>query len=213
MNSSTGLVANALACRRADRLLFENLGFHAAPGQLLEICGRNGSGKTTLLRLLCGLRQPDEGQITWQGQDIHADTEVFRRALCYIGHLNGLKADLSPLENLLADARLFGANPARVEAALETLGLLREIDLPCQRLSAGQKQRTALARLLIRGTPLWILDEPCASLDRQAQQQVQRLLESHANNGGTVIFTTHQPLVFEQGNVTQLWLAEAGADA
>ncbi len=213
MTSQFGLRADELACRRDDRLLFDALGFHAEKGQMLEICGKNGSGKTTLLRLLCGLRQPDEGQIFWRGQNILDDPENYRQTLCYVGHLSGLKADLSPYDNLCAESQLFGVSQDAVEPALQSLGLGREIDIPCHRLSAGQLQRASLARLLVRGADLWILDEPCASLDRDAQLNVQTILENHALAGGTVVFTTHQPIEFKRADVRQLWLSKSPGDA
>ena len=209
MTDSPGLVAQNLSCRRDDRLLFESLSFGVKPGEILEICGPNGSGKTTLLRILAGLRQADTGDITWHGRNTRKDTDFYRSQFCFLGHLNGLKADLSPYENLRAEMALFAQQDVSIDAALAKLGLKREADTPTRRLSAGQKQRTSLARLLIRASRLWILDEPCASLDQQAQQQIQDIIEAHALDGGSVVFTTHQPISFRAIHARQLWLQEA----
>lgn len=213
MTLQYSLRAEQISCRRNDRLLFQNLDLQTDAGDMLEICGRNGSGKTTLLRMLCGLRRPDEGDIFWRDKSIYREAEEYRSDLCYVGHQSGLKEDLSPYDNLCAEAQLYGADISNVEGSLERLGLKREIDVPCRRLSAGQRQRTALARLLVRKARLWILDEPYASLDRQAQADIQTLLEAHALQGGTVIFTTHQPIEFNRVQVKQLWLDKGQVDA
>lgn len=209
VSAATGLTIEALACRRHDRLLFEDLSFGVSPGQILEVCGPNGSGKTTLLRLLCGLRQPDEGQISWQGACIDENPDSYREALCYLGHRPGLNADLSAVENLRLEAAIYAIEESRIRPALSELGLQREQDIACRQLSAGQRQRVALARLLLRPAALWILDEPGASLDIQAQQQIQSLMAGHAQDGGAVIFTTHQPLSIESVDVQQLMLGSA----
>lgn len=202
----SGLTVSGISCRRHERLLFDELSFRLDGGEMLEIRGANGSGKTSLLRMLCGLRRPDTGVIAWQGRAIHEDQPGFRAQLCSIGHKPGLNGDLSALENLRLEAALFAADDQRVSGALSELGLQREQNLPCRLLSAGQRQRASLARLLIRSTRLWILDEPCASLDRAAQSQVQALMLRHARDGGCVVFTTHQPLPFDGVQVPQLTL-------
>lgn len=204
--SEMGLRVSDLSCRRHDRLLFEDLSFSLQPGRLLEVRGPNGSGKTSLLRLLCGLREADSGTVHWQGVDIHEDPAAFRAQLCYSGHRPGINGDLSPIENLTLEAAVFGIDRQRIVAALDQLGLAKQHNLPCRSLSAGQRQRVALARLFMRQAPLWILDEPCASLDLEAQRQVQAILSAQAKAGGCVLFTTHQPLPFEDVEVDELML-------
>lgn len=206
----TGLSVQGLACRRHDRLLFENLQLRLQPGEVLEVCGPNGAGKTSLLRLLCGLRNPDAGVIEWLGQSIEDDPGRFRNDLCYVGHRQGLNGDLSASENLRLEAAVFGLSPD-TPAALQIMGLPPNLqELPTRQLSAGQRQRASLARLLIRKVPLWILDEPIASLDREAQTQVIGMIAQQARSGGAVAFTTHQPISINDIDVRKLVLGETG---
>ena len=204
-----GLSAQDLSCRRHDRLLFSGLGLQVQPGEVLEVCGPNGSGKTTLLRILCGLRQPDTGAILWQGSSITKDPTIYRGMMCYLGHRQGMNSDLSPYENLRVEADILGLENAQIPKALVDLGLSSRLqNLPCRQLSAGQKQRASLARLLMRKAALWILDEPIASLDGAAQQLVLQLLAQHVNTGGMVVFTTHQPMQLDGIAVKQLMLGQ-----
>lgn len=191
----------SLACQRGDRRLFSRVSFQVSPGDLLWLQGRNGAGKTSLLRLLSGLAQPLEGEIHWQGQDIRRQGEAYRGALCYLGHHNAIKEDLSPLENLLVWARLEGYHPDQDSLldALEQVGLLGREDLACRDLSQGQKRRVALARLLLSRKPLWLLDEPFVALDTAAVQFVAGLIGAHLQRGGLAIMTTHQPVDIPAG--------------
>ncbi len=207
---TTGLEVDGISCRRQDRLLFENLSFSLSPGEILEVRGPNGSGKTSLLRMLCGLRHPDEGQILWQGQSIDEEPTVFARHLCYLGHRTGLNADLTPLENLRLEAAIYGLDSELIPAVLERMGLSQALGLHCDALSAGQRQRVALARLVLREAQLWVLDEPYASLDKTAQNQVQAMMARHCEGGGAIVFTTHQPMPFDGINLQHLTL---GVDA
>jgi heme exporter protein A len=156
--------------------------------------GSNGSGKTSLLRIVCGLFLPTEGSVSWAGQDIRENRDEFNRVLCYIGHLNGLKDDLTAVENLTIHARLAGlaATRDRIEDALDCVGLMHRAYLATKVLSQGQKRRVALARLLLGGTKLWVLDEPFTALDVKAVGALQDVMRNHLAGGGSVLLTTHQ---------------------
>ena len=146
-----------LECRRGDRLLFSGLYFTLEAGTLLHVRGRNGSGKTTLLRALCGLLTHDAGEILWNGASTRRFGEDYRRDILYFGHLNGIKGDLTGIENLRLSATLDGdpVEDERLWAALARIGLAGCEDLPTKVLSQGQKKRVALARLLLsRGAPV-----------------------------------------------------------
>jgi heme exporter protein A len=191
------LEVSALSCRRGDRCLFSALDLKLEPGQLLHLQGSNGSGKTTLLRALCGLLHPDAGSIRWRGEPIERLAEDYYRDLLYLGHLNGIKGDLTGVENLRISARLAGRRDCQdteIEQALSRIGLGGFEDLPCRMLSQGQKKRVALARLLISKAPLWILDEPFVALDVGAVALLDDLIRAHVEAGGLVVLTTHQAL-------------------
>jgi heme exporter protein A len=191
----TMLSVNALACVRGERRLFADLSFTLAAHTLLAVRGANGSGKTSLLRMLCGLLSPAAGNIAWNGHDIQSAREEYCAKIAYVGHLNGVKDDLSGLENLQFAARTAGiaTSPTRADAALRELGLDGFQRLPCKNLSQGQRRRVALARLCLSSTrPLWVLDEPFTALDAAALALMQGLLESHLQRGGMIVLTTHQ---------------------
>lgn len=184
-----------LQCIRDDRILFENLSFSLMNGQLLQVEGPNGSGKTTLLRVLCGLTLPTAGTVFWQEQDIQLLKSDYRTHLAYVGHTGGLKADLTPLENL-AIAQALSAYPTSSDlgSALKQVGLYGFEDVLTRTLSAGQQRRLAMARLLVTQAPLWILDEPLTALDKNAILLIEQLINTHVHEGGTVIVTSHQPI-------------------
>jgi heme exporter protein A len=188
------LVATKLGCVRGNRILFAGTSFALEPGSLLQIDGVNGSGKTSLMRMLCGLLQPASGDIQWRGQSIRKQGEQFRAEVAYLSHSNAVKDELSALENLRISARLAGEEVSQQGAcsALRRLGLQGCEDLPAKLLSQGQKRRVALARFLMTGKPLWLLDEPVASLDTTAMALLETMLEAHLARGGMVVLTTHQ---------------------
>jgi len=197
-----------LACRRGDRRLFSGVSFTLEAGALLHVRGCNGSGKTTLLRALCGLLVPEVGEILWQGQDSRRLGEDYRADLLYCGHLNGIKDDLTGIENLRVAAILDG-NPVdegRLRSALEQMGLAGYEDLPAMALSQGQKRRGALARLLVSKAPLWILDEPFTALDADAANLLLGLIAGHVSDGGILVLTTHQEVPLTVGGVQRLYL-------
>ncbi len=197
-----------LECRRGDRLLFSGLDFAVAEGTLLHVRGRNGSGKTTLLRSLCGLFTPDSGEIRWSGAPIRSLREDYRRELLYFGHLNGIKGDLTGIENLRVSATLDDdqASDDAIWGALGRIGLAGFEDLPTRMLSQGQKKRVALARLIVSGAPLWVLDEPFTALDLDAVDLLQGLIARHVADGGLVVLTTHQEVPLTSGQIQRLEL-------
>jgi heme exporter protein A len=204
------LNADNVSCLRGERRLITALSFTVQRGRLLAVKGENGSGKTSLLRMLCGLLPADEGRILWQGEDVRACKERYLASLIYIGHLNSLKDDLTPVENVTISARLAGeeVSEGRTCEALEAIGLARAIQrLPTRVLSQGQKRRVSLARLWLSDRSLWILDEPFAALDASATGLLTQQLRSHLNNGGIVIAATHQEIEVEADRLDHLRLA------
>ncbi len=191
------LIAQDLACLRGDRLLFKEIGFTLNASGLMYVLGENGSGKSSLLRIVCGLLSPELGVITWQGQCIKQSSEEYLCNLTYIGHLNGLKDDLTAMENLQISARLAGGyvdDQAALEA-LTAIGIARCAKLPVGVLSQGQKRRVALARLWLSHAPLWVLDEPFAALDTASVLILAARISLHIARGGMTIITTHQDVV------------------
>ncbi|MGF1644134.1 MAG: cytochrome c biogenesis heme-transporting ATPase CcmA [Thiotrichales bacterium] len=203
------LEVQSLACERGDRHLFHDVSFVLEPGSLLHVLGRNGSGKTTLLRTLCGLFLANAGDIRWNGQSIREQGEDFRRNLLYLGHLNGIKLDLTAEENLRIAAALDGDEVVSeaIGEALRHIGLAGFEDLPAKVLSQGQKRRVALARLLLSRARIWILDEPFTALDIAAVEQLQQIIAAFVQRGGIAILTTHQEVPLTSGQIQRLHLA------
>jgi len=189
------LAVENLAVVRGERQLFKGVGFALAPGEALLLRGPNGSGKSSLLRLLAGFLQPAQGRVAWQGQDIAGDNEAYRAGLLYLGHADAVKPQVTAEDNLVYWGRLSGldAEPARQRAqeALEQAGLGRQRRLPGRYLSAGQKRRLGLARLLLRPASLWLLDEPTNALDTAAIQWLGAALARHRAAGGIVLLASH----------------------
>lgn len=192
------LRASGLECVRGERRLFSGVSFELARGVLLQVRGPNGSGKTSLLRMVCGLLPPAAGEIFWNARDVRESGEEYRASLAYVGHLNAVKDELDPAENLRYAARIAGlaATAAEMEEALQAFGL-EGARLPCKLLSQGQKRRAALARLKLSGArPLWVLDEPFSALDAAGVTVTRSLIDAHLTAGGAIIFTTHQEVDF-----------------
>ena len=189
-----------LTCERGERTLFQGLTFVVGEGTLVRIAGSNGAGKTTLLRLMTGLMRPVEGEVLWRGVPIAKAAQDFWRELCYIGHRNGVKDDLSVIENLRINARI-ASLPYDEEKALEALhavGLSDYVDVPAGQLSQGQRRRVALARLwLSRSVALWVLDEPFTALDVNGGARLADLIGAHVKEGGIVMLVTHQEVPVE----------------
>ena len=206
--SQAQLEATDVAIFRGDHCLFSGLNLSLAGGQVLQVSGDNGSGKTTLLRGLCLFVPLEEGTVTWRGDKLPARRDRYYAELTYLGHHEGLKGELSVIENLRASASLSGSDVSKIPAAIERVGLDSQVELPCRSLSAGQRRRVSLARLLIAATPLWILDEPLTSLDLHGKSMVESLMLEHVENGGLVVYTTHQPLQLDGCDVQTLRLSD-----
>lgn len=187
--------AQALFCERDERILFSDLHFEVAGGELVQVKGSNGSGKTSLLRIVCGLNEDFSGAILWKGEPVADVREDFLASMIYTGHRAGVNRILTPRENLRWSASLQApADDSQIVEALGRLGLRAYEDIPCRNLSAGQTQRVALARLLISKASVWILDEPFTTLDIHGVKNLENLLAEHVSTGGAVILTTHHPL-------------------
>ena len=189
------LEVRQIECIRGDRRLFHGLSFRLEAKQALRISGENGSGKTSLLRMVAGLSPTQGGEIHWNDVRITVLGEDYRRELVFIGHANGLKEDLTPLENLQHALALAGGpvDCRELRAAFVQQGLAATASLPVKLLSQGQKRRVALMRLLFStDKALWILDEPFGALDAAAIARIERLLVAHLHRGGMLLYTTHQ---------------------
>ncbi|SUW62810.1 Cytochrome c biogenesis ATP-binding export protein CcmA [Buttiauxella agrestis] len=193
-----------LTCVRDDRTLFSELSFSVLPGEMVQIAGKNGAGKTSLLRILAGLAQAEEGEVKWQGEALSRIRYQYHQDLLWLGHQPGVKTVLTAFENL-SFYHAQSAESLRWQALTE-VGLLGFEDVPVNQLSAGQQRRVALARLWLSSQKIWILDEPFTAIDVTGVAKLTRKLEHHAENGGMVILTTHQPLA--ANNVRQIHLQE-----
>lgn len=195
MQALRGFFADQLTLERGGRELFRALSFRAGAGDAMSVEGANGAGKTSLLRLLAGFLQQESGRISFttsEGVEI-AEAEERGVYVGWFGHQDGVKAQLTPVETLAFYARFYGVT-GDIAAALAEVGLSRARDLPAQYLSAGQKKRVALARLKLSGRPLWLLDEPLASLDAAGKALAAQFIAEHCKNGGIAIAATHEPL-------------------
>ena len=193
-NPTLMLEARALSCIRGERRLFQDLSLRVSSGECLHVRGENGVGKTSLLRLLTGLSKPEAGEILWNGQAINKEASVYHRELLFLGHRDALKEDLTALENLQLYAALDDLDlpDDKALSALWRFGLRGREHLPVNCLSAGQKRRVLMARMLTRQAKLWILDEPFNALDIHAVQALQDLIVEHIEQGGLVVLTSHQ---------------------
>jgi heme exporter protein A len=185
------LEAVALTLERGGRRLFSGLEFSVAAGEALVVTGPNGAGKSSLLRVVAGLLSPTEGRVRLVGGD---DETPLSAQVHYLGHLDAVKPALSVAEALGFWAVFLGGTQARVDEALETVGLSALADLPSAYLSAGQRRRLALARLVAAPRPLWLLDEPTAALDAAAERRLGEMIREHVSGGGMLMAATHAEL-------------------
>lgn len=204
------LEALSLGCVRGERRLFRDLAFSVKPGEIIEIHGPNGSGKTSLLRIVCGLASPAEGEVRWNGTNIKRLGEEYVASITYVAHQNGVKDELSAMENLLVSQRVAGhaLNKQEAGAVLEQMGLGDQRNLPTRLLSAGQRRRLALARLPASRARLWILDEVLASLDDTGVALALDLIAKHLSKGGLAIIATHRELNLNAGAMQRIELAK-----
>jgi len=194
-----------LSCIRDDRVLFEGLAFELVSGQVLLLEGKNGSGKTSLLRILCGFREPDAGEVFWCGDAIN-DGQYYVD-MAYVGHLDGVKKELTVLENLKVSLALGRPGQYSIEQALTKVHLSGYDDVLVQALSAGQKRRLSLARLLITKNIVWILDEPFTSLDKQGIALIETLMSEHCASGGMIVLTSHHDIELHDVDVQRINLS------
>jgi heme exporter protein A len=195
--TNADLVAEDLACRRGERLVFAGLSFRLPPGGALVLTGANGSGKTSLLRLLSGLIAPASGRLAWGETLIADDVAEHRARLHYVGHQDGIKPGMTPRETLVFWAALRGRevrpDAPMLAAALAAFALDPVADWPCRWLSAGQRRRLALTRLLVIPAPLWLLDEAFSALDDDNRVRLEQAIAMHRAAGGRVALATHIP--------------------
>ena len=206
------LAASQIECVRGNRCLFRDLSFRLEAHQALRVRGENGSGKTSLLRIVARLSPPESGRVSWNDVNIHTLGEDYLRDLLFLGHSNGLKDDLSPVENLRYALALAGvvAGEPELRESLAEQGLDAIADLPVKLLSQGQKRRVALTRLSFSAErPLWILDEPFTALDAVSVERLARTIAKQLHRGGMVMFTTHQEVALPGTTMRTL---ELGAD-
>ncbi|GAB2780027.1 cytochrome c biogenesis heme-transporting ATPase CcmA [Halomonas shantousis] len=208
---TVSLETRKLGCERDDRWLFRDLDITVGGGEIVRIEGPNGSGKTTLLKILSGQLGDHEGELFWQGRPMRKARGDFLGNLLYLGHAPGIKAALTPLENLAWYQALAGerGDEAARFAALAGVGLRGFEDMPVQQLSAGQQRRVALARLDLIPRPLWILDEPFTAIDKDGVAALEQRLLRHAREGGSVLLTTHHDLA-PLGDIRRVGLGRQG---
>jgi heme exporter protein A len=204
--SATAFTGTALACRRGERLVFAGLSFAVPPGGALVLVGPNGSGKSSLLRVMAGLTQPEAGALAWDGEALSEDPAAHRARIHFIGHHEALKPVLSAAETLAFWAAMHGEGEGEgaIEAALARFRLLPLASWPCRLLSAGQRRRLALARLLASPAALWLLDEPATGLDSDAVTDLAAAIAAHRATGGRVVLSTHTPVPLDAAQTLSL---------
>ncbi|MGH8196737.1 MAG: heme ABC exporter ATP-binding protein CcmA [Steroidobacteraceae bacterium] len=179
---------------RGDRKVLGGVSVDAAAGTCVHVAGPNGSGKTTLLRVLAGFLAPEQGSVTWGGRPIGADRDAYCASFSYLAHSDGLKPELTARENLAFEVGLRRRCEApEIDDALSRVGLAASRDQAAAVLSAGQRRRLAMARVMLAAAPLWILDEPFTNLDGTGVMLVTAIITSHLDRGGAAVLAAHQP--------------------
>jgi heme exporter protein A len=204
MTAAPVFAGHDLACRRGERLIFARLSFALGEGGALLLTGPNGSGKSSLIRVMAGLLPPQRGSMTWQDGLIAEDPAAHRARLHLVGHQDAVKPVLTVLETAAFWGGLRGGEAAAAQAALERFGLAPLAAYPCRLLSAGQRRRLALARLLASPAPLWLLDEPTTGLDQASTRALEAAIADHRAAGGMVVASTHIPLGMEGAQTLSL---------
>jgi heme exporter protein A len=206
-NSARLLQAKALQCTRHESLLFDDLSFTLSAGEVLQIDGANGSGKTSLIRILSGLAEADEGEVLWCEKEIQTYRSEYLQDLIYVAHTNGIKMELTGLENLDMTRALYTRlSKTSSEQALALFGLLDYSDRAAINMSSGQRRRLALSRLLLGEARLWLVDEPFTSLDEDSKTLVRDMLVKHTDSGGCVVITTHEAIDWQHAKVKKIEL-------
>lgn len=204
MNELSG---EALHLWRGEHHVLRGVSFAVAGGQCLQVTGANGAGKTTLLRAICRLVPLESGRLFWRGSEVAADPDAFHAELNYLGHENALKGELTAAENLRFAARMRRRIQAdEIHAALERTAVADSADVITRRLSAGQRRRVALARLLLIRASVWVLDEPTSNLDQRGQALLSELVGSHLEAGGVAVVATHQSMSLPKSQLCPLAL-------
>jgi heme exporter protein A len=190
-----GLSGRGIHVWRGDRHVLRNVSIDVLAGEVVHVAGPNGTGKTTLLRVLAGLLPAEEGHVGWRGRPIRSERDEFNAEMAYLGHENALKGDLTSFENLhySIGVRRHLDGP-EIDATLDHLGILRCRDLPARVLSAGQRRRLAMSRIMLLGASLWVLDEPFTNLDVAGVALFSGLIGDHVAAGGMAILAAHQGL-------------------
>ncbi len=209
---SKALSVKKLSVEKQDRWLFQNISFELQPQEVLHLEGENGSGKTTLLRVLCGLTLADEGEVYWDEVSIQKQAYDYHLQLSYVGHSDGIKQDLTVLENLrvamvLSRSIYKVSDKSILGDILKNIGLENKEDTLAFHLSAGQRRRLAFARCLLNDSALWILDEPLTALDTKGIAFIEQAIQAHIERGGLAVITSHQSLNIKNVRCTRLNLS------
>jgi heme exporter protein A len=206
-NERAALAARSIHVWRGDRHVLRGVNLSLQDGELLHVRGPNGAGKTTLLRVIAGLLWAEEGEVLWQGKPIRADRDAYHRCLAFAAHEPALKSDLTALENLRYAVGLRRRmSDTELLQALDRTGASVCADLPARVLSAGQRRRVGLARVLALGARLWLLDEPFTNLDTAGSETLAAAIEAHLEAGGMALIVAHHELSL-RGAVQRLSLA------